>query len=74
MNLVVDIGNNYFKLGVFENSDLKYSFKDQNSKIHSKIESILIENKNLSHVLISNVSSLSLSNIFENYNIKNEKA
>ena len=70
MNLVVDIGNNYFKLGVFENSDLKYSISDENSKIHSKIESILIENKNLSHVLISNVSSLSLSNIFENYNIK----
>ena len=70
MNLVIDIGNNYFKLGVFENSDLKYSFTEENSKIAPKIESILIENKNLSHVLISNVSSLSLSNIFENYNIK----
>ena len=38
MNLVVDIGNNYFKLGVFENSDLKYSFSDENSKIHPKLK------------------------------------
>ena len=70
MNLVVDIGNNYFKLGVFENSDLKYSFSHANSRIDSKIESILTENKDISHVMISNVSSLSFGKMFEIHNIK----
>ena len=70
MNLVVDIGNNYFKLGIFENSDLIYSFSDQNSKIFYEIERILNERRNLTHVLISNVSLLSINNLFEKYDIK----
>ena len=41
MNLVVDIGNNFFKLGIFENSNLVFSFFDKNDKIDVEIEKII---------------------------------
>ena len=41
MNLVVDIGNNFFKLGIFENSNLVFSFFEKNDKIDAEIEKII---------------------------------
>ena len=69
MNLVVDIGNNYFKLGIYKNSDLIYSFSDKNSKIDSKIKSVINKYNGLSHALISNVSSLNMLELFDRANI-----
>ncbi len=45
MNLVVDIGNNFFKLGVFENSNLIFSFSDKNDRIDIEIEKLLANTK-----------------------------
>ena len=42
MNLVVDIGNNFFKLGIFENSNLVFSFFDKNDKIDVEIEKLFV--------------------------------
>jgi len=70
MNLVVDIGNNYFKLGIFENSNLIYTFSDKNSEINSEIEIVLTKYKNVSYAIISNVSSLSVFEVFKKFEIK----
>ena len=40
MNLALDIGNNYFKIGIYKNSDLIYFFSDSNSKIDSAMTRI----------------------------------
>ena len=58
MNLVVDIGNNFFKLGIFENSNLIFSFSDKNDRIDIEIEKIISKHRELTNALISNVSSL----------------
>ena len=73
MNLVVDIGNNYFKLGIFENSNLIYTFSDKNSEINNEIEIVLTKYKNVSHAIISNVSSLSVFEVFKKFEIKVQK-
>ena len=70
MNLVVDIGNNYFKLGIFENSSLIYTFSDKNSEINNEIEIVLTKYKNVSYAIISNVSSLSVFEVFKKFEIK----
>ena len=70
MNLVVDIGNNYFKLGIFENSNLIFTFSDKNSEINTKIEVVLTKYKNVSYAIISNVSSLSVFEVFKKFEIK----
>ena len=70
MNLVVDIGNNYFKLGIFENSNLIYTFSDKNSEINNEIEKVLTKYKNVSYAIISNVSSLSVFEVFKKFEIK----
>lgn len=70
MNLVVDIGNNYFKLGIFENSNLIYTFSDKNSEINNEIEIVLTKYKNVSYAIISNVSSLSVFEVFKKFEIK----
>ena len=70
MNLVVDIGNNYFKLGIFENSNLIYTFSDKNSEINNEIEIVLTKYKNVSYAIISNVSSLSVFEVFNKFEIK----
>ncbi len=69
MNLVVDIGNNYFKLGIFENSNLIYTFSDKNSEINNEIEIVLTKYKNVSYAIISNVSSLSVFEVFKKFEI-----
>ena len=71
MNLVLDIGNNFFKLGIFQNSDLIYSHYDKNEKIKIEIEKIVSNYTEVSNALISNVSSLEISGLFNKYNIKN---
>ena len=69
MNLVVDIGNNFFKLGVFENSNLIFSFSDKNDRIDIEIEKIISKYKEITSALISNVSSLNISDILNRFNI-----
>ena len=56
MNLALDIGNNYFKIGIYKNSDLIYFFTDSNSKIYSKINQLLSEYNDVSFAIISNVA------------------
>ena len=70
MNLVVDIGNNFFKLGIFENSNLVFSFFDKNDKIDDKIEKIIRSYSKITSALISNVSSIKINNILNKLNIK----
>ena len=70
MNLVVDIGNNFFKLGIFENSNLVFSFFDKNDKIDVEIEKIIRSYTKITSALISNVSSIKINDIFNKLNIK----
>ena len=70
MNLVVDIGNNFFKLGIFENSNLVFSFFDKNDKIHVEIEKIIRSYSKITSALISNVSSIKINDILNKLNIK----
>ena len=70
MNLVVDIGNNFFKLGIFENSNLVFSFFDKNDKIDLEIEKIIRSYSKITSALISNVSSVKINDILNKLNIK----
>ena len=70
MNLVVDIGNNFFKLGIFENSNLVFSFFDKNDKIDVEIEKIILNYRKITSALISNVSSVKINDILNKLNIK----
>ena len=70
MNLVVDIGNNFFKLGIFENSNLVFSFFDKNDKIDVEIEKIIRSYSKITSVLISNVSTIKINDILNKLNIK----
>ena len=70
MNLVVDIGNNFFKLGIFENSNLVFSFFDKNDKIDVEIEKVIRSYSKITSALISNVSSLKINHILNKLNIK----
>ena len=70
MNLVVDIGNNFFKLGIFENSNLVFSFFDKNDKIDVEIEKIIRSYTKITSALISNVSSIKINDILNKLNIK----
>ena len=70
MNLVIDIGNNYFKIGIYKNSDLIYFFSENNYKIEFEINKLLNKNNDLSYALISNVSSINIIDLFKNYKIK----
>ena len=70
MNLVVDIGNNFFKLGIFENSNLVFSFFDKNDKIDVEIEKIIHSYSKITSALISNVSSIKINDILNKLNIK----
>ena len=70
MNLALDIGNNYFKIGIYKNSDFIYFFTDSNSKIYSKINQLLSEYNDVSFAIISNVSSLNADDLFNDYKIR----
>ena len=70
MNLVVDIGNNFFKVGIFENSNLVFSFFDKNDKIDVEIEKIIRSYSKITSALISNVSSIKINDILNKLNIK----
>ena len=69
MNLVVDIGNNFFKLGIFENSNLIFSFSDKNDRIDIEIEKIIGKYSEITSALISNVSSINISDILNRFDI-----
>ena len=70
MNLVLDIGNNFFKLGIFDNSNLIFSFSDKNDKIDIEIEKIISKYREVNSALISNVSSIKIIDLFIRYKIQ----
>ena len=70
MNLALDIGNNYFKIGIYKNSDLIYFFSESNSKIDSVINKVLGEYNDVSYAIISNVSSVNAVDLFNGYKIR----
>ena len=70
MNLALDIGNNYFKIGIYKNSDLIYFFSDCNSKIDSVTNKVLGEYNDVSFAIISNVSSVNALNLFNTNRIR----
>ena len=69
MNLVVDIGNNFFKLGIFQNSNLIFSFSEKNGAIDLEIEKIISKYSEITTALISNVSSVKINDILNRFNI-----
>ena len=69
MNLVVDIGNNFFKLGIFQNSNLIFSFSEKNGAIDVEIEKIISKYSEITSALISNVSSIKINDILYRFNI-----
>ena len=69
MNLVVDIGNNFFKLGIFQNSNLIFSFSEKNGAIDVEIEKIIYKYSEITTALISNVSCIKINDILNRFNI-----
>ena len=63
MNLVVDIGNNYFKIGVFQDSNLLYNLSKNNNFIHQTIPEVLKKYNAIKYALISNVSSININDV-----------
>ena len=70
MNLALDIGNNYFKIGIYKNSDLIYFFSESNSKIDSVIKKVFSEYSDVSYAIISNVSLVNDVDLFKDYKIR----
>ena len=63
MNLVIDIGNNYFKLAVFGNETLMYSKSGKSSVLEEIIPRLIEDFPKIKFSLISNVSNISDSTI-----------
>ena len=69
MNLVVDIGNTYFKLAVFvDNNPFEYH-RDINKKFESIIFKFFKSYPKIKKTIVSNVSDINHKSIFKNYNI-----
>ena len=65
MNLVIDIGNNYFKLAVFQKNRILFNTSEKNRIIEGNISNVLDQYTEISNCIISNVSSLSIDHIFK---------
>lgn len=65
MNLVIDIGNNYFKLAVFQKNRILFNTSEKNRIIERNILNVLDQYTEISNCIISNVSSLSVDYILE---------
>ena len=65
MNLVIDIGNNYFKLAVFQKNKILFNTSEKNRIIEKNISDLLDKYTEISNCIISNVSSLSIDHIFK---------
>ena len=63
MNLVIDFGNNYFKLAVFGNETLMYSKSGKSSVLEEIIPRLIEDFPKIKFSLISNVSNVSDSTI-----------
>jgi len=63
MNLVIDIGNNYFKIAVFGNEILMYSKSGKSSVLEEIIPRLIEDFPKIKFSLISNVSNVSDSTI-----------
>jgi type III pantothenate kinase len=73
MNLVIDIGNNYFKLAVFVNEKLMFSKSGKTSVLEEIIPRLIEDFPKIKFSLISNVSGLSdsiIKKILRKKNIK----
>jgi type III pantothenate kinase len=73
MNLVIDIGNNYFKIAVFGNETLMYSKSGKSSVLEEIIPRLIEDFPKIKFSLISNVSNVSDSTIKKILRIKEIK-
>ena len=69
MNLVIDIGNTYFKSAVFSNNDALEFQHDKNENFESFILKILKSYSKIKKTIVSNVSEINHELFFENHKI-----
>ena len=69
MNLVIDIGNTYFKLAVFSNNNALEFHHDQNKNFESFVLKIFKSFPKIKKTIVSNVSDINHKLIFKSYNI-----
>ena len=63
MNLVIDIGNNYFKLAIFSDETLVFNESGKTSAIEENILKLIEDFPKIKFALTSNVSNISDSTI-----------
>ena len=69
MNLVIDIGNTYFKLAVFSKGDVFGFQHDKNKNFESSIVKTLKSYSKIKKTIVSNVSEINHELLFKNYKI-----
>jgi|TARA_B100001057_G_scaffold155176_1_gene155368 type III pantothenate kinase len=67
MNLVIDIGNTYFKSAVFSNNDVLGFQHDKNKNFESFILKILKSHPKIKKTIVSNVSEINHELFFKKY-------
>ena len=65
MNLVIDIGNNYFKLAVFSDEILLFNESGKTTALEKSIFELIKDFPMVNFALISNVSNISDSRIIK---------
>jgi type III pantothenate kinase len=73
MNLVIDIGNNYFKLAVFSDETLLFNDSGKITNLEESILELIKDFPMVKFALISNVSNISDSTIKKILNSKDIK-
>ena len=69
MNLVIDIGNTYFKLAVFSKGDVFGFQHDKNKNFESSIVKTLKSYSKIKKTIVSNVSEINHEFLLKNYKI-----
>lgn len=69
MNLVIDIGNTYFKLAVFSKGDVFGFQHDKNKNFESSIVKTLKSYSKIKKTIVSNVSEINYELLLKNYKI-----
>ena len=69
MNLVIDIGNTYFKSAVFSNNDALGFQHEKNENFEIFISKILKSYSKIKKTIVSNVSEINHELLFKNYKI-----
>ena len=70
MNLVIDIGNSYFKIGVFDNQILIHKHKEKNSQLNNSVNKLFNNYQEIKYCIVSNVSNINIDNLISNKKIK----